>query len=372
MNASRGRCPLFWPLAALLVLSLAQGVGPAQAAPGGQQAPILPRPTQAVAPSPLPFTASAIAPPSLLAHAAVLIDAGSGAVLFEKNSHQQLPPASLTKMVTALVAVERGELDEMVVATEHSMTEPSVIGMEIGDRLPLREALYGMLLNSGNDVALAIAESIGRGSIARYVGWMNGMVRSLGLVDSRFANPNGLDVSEHYSSAYDMAIIGRVLMRQPLLRTIVATPRHDFDGPPLWAFRNINTFLGRYPGAEGIKTGYETRAGRCLAASATRGGRELIAVVLNTTDYVGDSSTLLDYGFAQLARVPAPTETGPARARQLERRLEMASGRPGLAPAERAFLSSAARGEPAGLDRDPALLLLTGGSVFARLGGGIR
>jgi D-alanyl-D-alanine carboxypeptidase len=234
----------------------------------------------------------------------VLIDVETGAVLYEKNAHEQRSPASLTKMATALTSLERGEPDQMIAATASSMVEPSVIGLDPGDRLPLREMLYGLLMVSGNDAALAIAESLGNGSIQRYVDWMNVMVRAMGLSDTHFANPHGLEIGDHYSSAYDMAIIGRVLMRRPLLRTIVATEKHDFDQPPLWAFRNINRLLPVYPGADGIKTGYETRAGRCLAASATRDGRQLIAVLLDDDNYIADATTLLDYGFAQIRTSP--------------------------------------------------------------------
>lgn len=250
-------------------------------------------------------------PPLIHARAAVLIEADTGRVLFQQNAHERLPPASLTKMATALVALERVTPDFVVVATEHTLAEPSVIGLEPGDRLPLREALYGLLLNSGNDAALAIAESVGQGSIARFVGWMNDLVIALGLRDTRFANPHGLDVGEHYSSAYDMAIIGRVLLRDPLLRSIVATRDHSYPGPPLWAFHNINRFLGAYPGADGIKTGYEVRAGSCMAASATRSGKQLISVVLNSPQTVQDSSALLDYGFALLAQENLPAEQEP-------------------------------------------------------------
>ena len=240
------------------------------------------------------------------------MDAASGAVLYAKNPFEQLPPASLTKMVTALVALERADPSRAIAATALSQTEQITIGMEPGDQLPLIETLYGLLLNSGNDAALAIAETLGDGSIDRYIGWMNDFAASLGLQDTHFANPHGLDYGDHYSSAYDQAVIGRALLRQPLLRSIVATPRHTFAGPPLWGFRNLNPLMGSYPGIDGIKTGYETRAGRCLAASATRDGRQVIAVVLNSPNYAAEAAALLDWGFAELARRDAVTVGGAA------------------------------------------------------------
>jgi serine-type D-Ala-D-Ala carboxypeptidase (penicillin-binding protein 5/6) len=263
---------------------------------------LLPAPAGAAPAAPPAVAQSLATPPDVTARAAVLIDAASGTVLYEKSAHDHLPPASLTKMATALVAVERADPSRIIEATERSQVEPVTIGMEPGDQLPLVEALYGLLLNSGNDAALAIAETVGDGSIDQFIGWMNELVESLGLLDTHFANPHGLDYGDHYSSAYDLAIIGRELLEQPLLKSIVATPRHLYSGPPLWAFRNINPLLTTYAGADGIKTGYETRAGHCIAASATRDGRQVIAVVLNSPRYTVESAALLDWGFAELER----------------------------------------------------------------------
>ena len=271
-------------------------------------------PAGAVAPRP--------EPPATTTRAEVVLDARTGAVLHGEHQYDRLPPASLTKMATALVALQRAPEAQLIRATERSLVEPSVIGLEPGDTLPLGDALYGLLLNSGNDAALAIAESLGDGSIDRFVGWMNELVSSLGLRDTRFANPHGLDYGEHYSSAYDLAVIGRVLLEQPTLSAIVATERHEFDGPPRWVFRNSNPLLGVYPGVNGLKTGYETRAGRCLAVSAVRGEARLIVVVLHSDQPAADAAALLDYGFAalgeagQVAGRPEYDASAPAERRQ--------------------------------------------------------
>ena len=272
-----------------------------------------------------------------------MIDARTGAILYERGGHDRLPPASLTKMATALVAMERGALDESIVASERTLSEPQVIGMEPGDTLPLREALYGLLLTSANDAALAIAETLGGGSIERFVGWMNALARSLELPDTHFENPNGLDTSvSHYSSALDMARLARSLLAQTTLRQMVAEPRHLYQGPPLWAFRNINPFLGSYPGADGVKTGYETRAGRCIAASATRDGRQLIAVLLNSPSPSVEAAILLDYGFGAAS---GPPKSSVSRATPLAARLARASGMLTLGGLERARLRSELRGD---------------------------
>src|SRR5215213_1725002 len=156
------------------------------------------------------------------AEAAIVIDAATGAVLFERNARVAMHPASLTKMMTALTAVERVPLDRMVKVTHEIVVTPILIGLEPGDELPLDAIIYGLLLNSGNDAALAIAESVGDGSPERFVGWMNVLAGRLGLATAHFENPHGLDADDHLASAYDMAIIGRALMREPFLAKVVA------------------------------------------------------------------------------------------------------------------------------------------------------
>jgi D-alanyl-D-alanine carboxypeptidase len=245
------------------------------------------------------------------AHAAIVVDAASGAVLYERNAREPRHPASLTKMVTALVAVERAPLDRIVRVTHPIVVTPVLIGLEQGDELPLEEALYGLLLNSGNDAALAIAETVGDGSIDRFVGWMNQTAERLGLRDAHFKNPHGLDADEHIASAYDMAIIGRALMQQPVLAKIVAQDRHEFAGPPRWVFRTRNPLLGVYDGVDGIKTGFDDLAGLCLVATGTRDGRRAISVVMDSVDYGHDAATLLDYAFAESHWGPTPQEKQP-------------------------------------------------------------
>jgi D-alanyl-D-alanine carboxypeptidase len=236
-------------------------------------------------------------PPAAGSRAATVIDADSGAVLYARNEHAELAPASLTKMVTALVAVERAPLDRPVRATHSFDVVPVLIGLEPGDTLTLEDALYGLLLNSGNDVALAIAEELGGGSTERFVVWMNELARRLGLQNTRFRNPHGLDQEGHVSTAYDMAVIGRAVMERPELARIVGQARRVVDGPPRWVFFTRNPLLGVYQGVDGIKTGYDDLAGPCLVATAVREGRRAIAVVLNSTRYADDAASLLDYAF---------------------------------------------------------------------------
>jgi D-alanyl-D-alanine carboxypeptidase len=242
------------------------------------------------------------------ARAAIVIDAASGAVLYERDSHMPLHPASLTKMVTALTAIERAPLDRIVRVSHPIEVTPVLIGLEPGDELPLEQALYGLLLNSGNDAALAIAESVGDGSVERFVGWMNELAGKLGLKDTHFVNPHGLDADGHLSSAYDLAIIGRALMQQPVLANIVAQDRHDYEGQVHWAFKTRNPLLGVYDGVDGIKTGFDDLAGLCLVATATRDGKRAIAVVMHSNQYGADAASLLDYAFADKRWGSAPAD----------------------------------------------------------------
>jgi D-alanyl-D-alanine carboxypeptidase len=141
-------------------------------------------------------------------------------------------------MVTALVAVERASLDLVVRPTRPYDVVPVVIGLEPGDTLVMGDLLFGLLLNSGNDAAVAVAETVGDGSTERFVGWMNELAARLGLQHTHFRNPHGLDQDGHVSSAYDMAVIGRALMRQPTLAAVVGQGRHEVEGPPRWVFRS--------------------------------------------------------------------------------------------------------------------------------------
>ncbi len=244
------------------------------------------------------MSAAAAVPETVRSVAAIAVDGATGHVLASRNADARLAPASLTKMMTALVAVRHAALTDIVTATERSRSEPSIIGLDPGDRLSLEDMLYGLLLPSGNDAALAIAESIGHGSIETFVGWMNDEAAAMGLKNTHFANPNGLDQAGHYSSARDMAAIARALLAEPALAKMVSTPRHDVPGPPIYVFRNTNPLLGIVPSVDGVKTGFTDDAGRCFAVSATRDGRRIISVLLNSPNIALDGQLLLDAGFA--------------------------------------------------------------------------
>jgi serine-type D-Ala-D-Ala carboxypeptidase (penicillin-binding protein 5/6) len=238
----------------------------------------------------------------LTATAAVLIDTTTGQVLYERNAHVVWPPASTTKIMTALVALERGSLDTPIAisAMAARFREGSVVGLPEHARIRLRDLLYGLMLSSGNDVALAIAEGLA-GTTAAFVAQMNARAAELGASQTHFTSPHGLYAPDHYSTAYDLGLIARAAMENPTFRAIVQTRSWQFSAPGRRPrlLVNHNRLLSRYPGADGIKTGYVHESGLTLVASATHDGWRLIAVVLHSSNMYGDASRLLSYGFAR-------------------------------------------------------------------------
>ncbi len=231
--------------------------------------------------------------PPLTARAALLADAQTGEILLSYNADQPLPPASTTKIMTALITLERANPDDMVEVPAAALIGNASMGLVAGERLTVRDLLYGLLMVSGNDAAMALAYHVG-GSPEAFVEMMNRRAAEMGLANTHFVNPHGLDAPEHLISAADLLVIAREAMRYELFRQIVATPRARVAGRLLI---NRNELLTTYPGADGIKTGTTDAAGQCLVASATRGGRQAIAIVLGSRDRYADARALLDHYF---------------------------------------------------------------------------
>ena len=229
------------------------------------------------------------------AEAAVVIDGESGAVLYGKNAHERLAPASLTKILTAIVAIEHGRAQDRVKVDVDASTmwDSTVMGLEPGEVLSLETLLFGLMLPSGNDAALAIARHVG-GSEARFLDMMNERVKTLGLWGSHFRNPHGLDEDGHYSTPYDLTMLARHGMQDGLFYNLSATKTWQGEG---YTLNNLNKLLGQYPGADGVKVGFTDAAGRCLVASATRNGKRVFVTVQRSFDPAGDSRMLLDYAF---------------------------------------------------------------------------
>ena len=232
------------------------------------------------------------------ASAAVLMEMETGRVLYEYNSHQPRLIASTTKLMTALVALESGrDLHAPIkVLPEWTGIEGSSVYLQPGEEITLESLLYGMLLRSGNDAAAAVAGCCG--GQEEFTAAMNRKARELGMENSRFENPSGLDGTDHRSSAYDMALLARACLENEGLAKIVATKSITLGTR---TYTNHNKLLWRYEGCIGLKTGYTEKAGRTLVSAARREGMTLICVTLNDPDDWADHAALFDYGFSAVS-----------------------------------------------------------------------
>ena len=229
------------------------------------------------------------------AASAILMDADSGRVLYERNADRKMLIASTTKILTALVAIEEGDLhDSVKVSREAAYTEGSAMYLTEGETLTLETLLYGVLLCSGNDAAVAVAQHVG-GSVKGFVALMNEKAQELGMEHSSFANPNGLDDEQHYSTARDMAKLAQAALKNETLMRIASTRFVTIGGRTM---TNHNKLLHYVDGCLGLKTGYTKAAGRTLVSCAEKNGQRLIAVTLQDGNDWADHQALYEYGFS--------------------------------------------------------------------------
>ena len=267
------------------------------------------------------LAASVAAPqgiPQISGETAVVLDGANGDMLFDKMADERVPPASLTKIATAIVAIEKGRLNDRIHIDFDSYTmviesQSSIMGLKLGDEPSLEDLLYGLMLPSGNDAAVVIARHVG-GTEERFVAMMNEKVAELGLKNTHFSNPHGLHAAEHYSSAYDMAALSRYAMRNPVFAKIAGAVRYAVVGPRAYEVWNLNRLLYTYDGADGVKIGFTEQALETIVGSAKRGNYSLIVAVMRSNDRLSDSRRLLDFFFEAIAngpveRRPAPTPT---------------------------------------------------------------
>jgi serine-type D-Ala-D-Ala carboxypeptidase (penicillin-binding protein 5/6) len=251
-----------------------------------------------------PWSVSVRAAPSVSAKSAVLVCADNGRVLYEKNSHEKLPIASTTKIMTALLTLEAAAHSDDVVKITPEMVrvEGSSMGLKAGDQLTLSALAQGMLTVSGNDAANSAAIAIG-GSIPKFAELMNQKAAQIGLSETHYVTPSGLDQEEHYSTASDLAKLTAAALKNSAFASIVSQKKIQvrFCNPnQTVTYTNHNKLLSMYEGCIGVKTGYTQKAGRCLVSAAERGGVRLIAVTLSDPDDWNDHEQLLDYGFSRV------------------------------------------------------------------------
>lgn len=230
------------------------------------------------------------------ARCAIALDGTTKQVLFNQNGYEVVPMASTTKILTALVALNESDLDRELTVTKNAASiRGSKVGYRAGENIKLRELLYGLMLKSGNDAAITIAEGLG-GSIENFSKIMNHYATSLGLTSSHFQSPHGLDSQKHYSSAYDLAILTAKAMENDVFKEIcgeklITQDKYNFTRE----YQNINKILWKIPNANGVKTGYTGGAGKCLVSSVNYEGRNIIIVVLNCSDRWNVTEKIFNY-----------------------------------------------------------------------------
>ncbi|MBP3362114.1 MAG: D-alanyl-D-alanine carboxypeptidase [Clostridia bacterium] len=241
------------------------------------------------------------APPEISAMHACLMEQKTGSIIYEYNGFEEYPMASTTKIMTAVVALENSKPDdEVTVSNLAVMQEGSSAYLRQGDKIPMGELLYGLMLNSGNDAAVAVAEHVS-GNISCFAEKMNEKAAEIGAVNTSFKNPSGLDSEGHYTTAADLARISSYALNNEEFRKIVSTRIHktDYSAGTLY-FSNHNKLLNLYDGCIGVKTGYTKKVGRCLVSAAERDGVTLVCVTLGDPDDWRDHAALLDYGFENI------------------------------------------------------------------------
>jgi D-alanyl-D-alanine carboxypeptidase (penicillin-binding protein 5/6) len=260
----------------------------------------------------------------LSARALLLMDAKSGKILYQKNAHVPLPPASTTKILTAVLTLEsqKRSTDRLIVSKAATRVPASKLYLKPGQTVSIEDLLYGVLLASANDASVVLAEGIG-GSVERFAEIMTKKAHDVGAINTHFSNPHGLTAADHYSTAHDLALIFRYAMKNPTFRQIVHTkmssvrslsPGKKSARTRLISVRNHNRLLWNYDGALGGKTGYTFAAQKCYVGAVERNGVTLIVSLLGSRDLWGDTKRLLEYGFDNYQ---ALNTLGPAVARSM-------------------------------------------------------
>jgi D-alanyl-D-alanine carboxypeptidase len=238
-------------------------------------------------------------PQGISAAFAALVDGDSGEILWGRNAHGEVAPASLTKIVTTLVALGRSRLTDRVTVRVDSRTmyESTIMGLTPGETVSMETLLYGLMLPSGNDAAIAIAQYVA-GSESAFADLMNAKAAQLSLVNSHFVNPHGLDARAHYSSPYDLCMFARFGMRDATFAQLAGARHYEAEG---YSLNNLNRLLSLYPKADGVKVGYTDNAGRAIVGSASQDGHHLYVALLRSNNPTAEAQALLEWGFRSFA-----------------------------------------------------------------------
>ncbi len=250
-------------------------------------------------PAPYPVQNVDIDVPELTAKSAIVMDVKSGVVMYEKNPNEPLLPASTTKIMTALVALKHYSLDKVITVKLADRSVGQTMDLVKGERITVEDLLYGLLLHSGNDAAYALAENFDGGYNA-YIQEMNQLATKYHMYNTHFQNVSGIDQIGHFTTVSDLAKLAKVAMQNPIFEKIVSTQNQlitDVDQKITHPLRNINDLLGPVEGVRGIKTGWTEQAGECLVTSTIRDNKEIITVLLRSSDRFGESKSLIEWAY---------------------------------------------------------------------------
>jgi len=254
-----------------------------------------------------PVNTNNVSPPLISAHSAMVIDVESKVVLFQHNPDMKLLPASTTKVMTALVTLDTYSLDQIITITSVN-GEGQQMGLELGERITVENLLYGLLVQSGNDAATALAQNHPQGETG-FITAMNQKAQDLNLLDTQFTNPAGFDDYNHYTTVHDLGLLAAAAMKNPTLSKIVSTigiTITDVDNTISHELETINQLLGQIPGLSGLKTGWTELAGECLITFTKRSNHKIITVILGSQDRFSDSQQLIDWAFTHHQWQPVP------------------------------------------------------------------
>lgn len=253
-------------------------------------------------PAPYPVNLTKNPPPALTSQAILVMDLPSSVILYERNPKQRLFPASITKVMTALVALDSYKLDQLL-EVKTSITDGKVMGLTVGEKLTLENLLYATLVDSANDAAYAIADNF-PGGVSEFVKKMNQKAKELSMTETNFTNSVGYEDENHYSTVLDLSRLAAVALSNPVIAQVAGTPQitvPNSDFSKFYRLQSVNELLGKVPGVLGLKTGWTEKSGECLVTAMTRNNHQVLLIVLGSKDRFGETQELIDWVFGNFS-----------------------------------------------------------------------